>query len=116
MSKPATIELTIDDLKPDCYFQLYNRNTDLQLDISDSDTDVSAKFRALNNTTSSLFAFTVTKHVASLGIIKCVLPTGALAVDAGRYQIEITVDFDGFDQTVIDIFPVRVREEFPDVA
>ena len=116
MSKPAVIEVTVNDLKPDLYFQLYNRNTDIQLDISDSTTDVTALFRSLNNTDESEFEFTVTKHVASLGIIKLTFPADSLDIDAGRYQIEITVDFNGSTQTVIDIFPVRVREEFPAVA
>jgi len=109
------IEVVQNDLKPDIYFMITNKSDDTVVDVSASSIVVTAKFRAKGASTS-LFEATCTKVKPVLGIVSMVWPADSLDVDAGRYEIEITVT-DGTDpQTVLDIVQVRVKEEFGDVS
>lgn len=112
---PKAIEVTQNDLKPDLYFQLYNRANTEVLDISLSTTTVSAKFRVKGDD-ESLFEVALSKVLPDVGVVKMEWPADSLDVDVGRYELEVTVSFDGSPQTVVDIVSIKVREEFGAVA
>jgi len=109
------LTLTKNDTYPLIYMQLRDKFTELALDLSASTTVITAKFRALNATTT-LWEATATKVKANLGVIYIEIPASGLDQDAGRYEIEVTVTFNSEIQTSPDIIAVKLRDEFPAVA
>jgi len=104
------------DLDPPVYFVLWKKEAPtVERDVSASTTTVSALFR-LKNASTSLFAATCDKVLPSLGLCKMEWPADSLDVDAGDYEIEITIDWDGRPETVEDIIPVTVLPEFGAVS
>ena len=113
------------DLNCDYYLRLGDIESGEWLDLSDSTTTVTAKFRKVN-TTTVLQSWTLSKLFGgATGYVKFVWPAAALDVDKGTYEIEISVDFDGRIQTANKHFwvgseedwsvhkaPVKVRSEF----
>lgn len=113
------------DSRPSLYFHIYDEDNDVWVDLSGATTVVTAKFRA-SGTATVLETITCDKMFdgGASGWVKMEWPTDALDVDVGRYEIEVSVSFDGEIQTANkyyfegaeddddDILPIRVKEEF----
>ena len=88
-----------DDLPP-IYAQLVDDESGMPLDLSGATTVVSAKFRAKVGSTV-LATVTCTKPFGGAdGRVKMAWGATQLDIDAGRYEIEISVAYDGAVQTV----------------
>ena len=74
-------------------------STGLPVDITASTTTVYAKLRA-KGTTTVLQTITCTKVFPSVGWFRLDWPADTWDVDAGRYEVEVYVDFDSDIQTV----------------
>ena len=105
------------DLDPPVYFVLWKKSDPtVGQDVSASTAVVSALFR-LRNATSSLFTVAACdKVLPSQGLCKMEWPADSLDVDAGNYEIEITITWNGRPETVEDIIPVTVLAEFGAVS
>jgi hypothetical protein len=113
-----------DDL-PAIYARLKNSEDGSQVDVSAATTTVLAKFRRKGDDSATPTNLTVTKLFGGhTGLVKLTWPATALDVDQGRYEIEISVSFDGAVQTVWRYYwegaalldsktlPVRVHNDF----
>lgn len=109
------VELTQNDLDPVIYVQLWHIYDGRVYDVSPSTTTVAAKFR-LKNSDESLWEVTCGKEVPNFGIVSITTPTDGLDEDYGRYEIEVTVTENSRAQTVLHRMPVKLIEEFGDVA
>ena len=112
------------DLNCDYYLRLGDIESGEWLDLSDSTTVVTAKFRE-KGTTTVLQSWTLTKVFGgATGYVKFVWPAAALAIDVGTYEIEISVSFDSRVQTANkhfwsgssedwsrDFAPVKLKED-----
>ena len=101
---------------------------DQVINLSASTTVVSAKFRAIN-TTTTLAEITCTKLFGGTnGWVEMAWASDTLDVDAGMYEIQISIDFNGSKVTPVQYaplvdkldyccrLPIRVKEEYADVA
>jgi len=110
------------DLRPDLYFQIMDQ--DGFVDLSADSTTIAFKIRA-KGTTTVLQAITASKiSNDTTGWVKVEWPADCWDVDAGRYEGELAVDFNGEVQTVnrnymkdtpddwSKTFQIRVVEDF----
>ena len=80
------------------------------LDLSAASTTVSVRFRKAGTTTLlNTIACTKSTNGAD-GQVEFDFQGGVLNVDAGQYEGEIVVDFNGSTQTVYEMLTFRVRE------
>ena len=112
------------DLDCSYYLRLGDIETGEWLDLSDSTTTNTAKFRE-KGTTDVLQEWTLPKLFGgATGYVEFTWPTDALDEDVGTYEIEISVSFDGRVQTANkhfwvgsaedwsrDFAPVKLKEE-----
>jgi len=112
-----------DDL-PTLYLQLFSEPDQLFIDLSDADDVVTAKFRE-KGTTTVLETITCAKlYGGSTGYVSMTWPADAFDVDAGVYEIELSISFDGDVQTANNyywddspddwstVIPVKIVEDF----
>ncbi len=106
------IKLVANDDLPDLIGQLTDTVTGLPLDVSNPTTLIYAKFRA-KNTDTVLFTQACTKiGDGSSGQWRLAWPALGLAVDAGKFEMELYLDFNGKTQTVYDLIPFKIRDDF----
>jgi len=87
------------DDNPSLMFRLKDIEHDCWLDLSLSTTVITAKFRKQGSTTV-LQTITCSKLFGgATGYVQMDWPSDALDVDAGDYEIEVAVSFDGSIQT-----------------
>lgn len=88
-----------DDLPP-FYGRICNQDSDAWVDISVATTIVTAKLR-LKGTATVLQTIVCTKpNGGSDGVFLLTWPATAFDVDAGRYEVEVSVAFNGSIQTI----------------
>lgn len=104
------IRLVKGDSKPVIQLTLTDDVTGGVLDISQASTTVSVRFRKAGTTTllSTINCSKVTNGTD--GKVEFDFSGGVLNVDAGQYEGEIVVDFNGSTQTVYDLLTFRVRD------
>ena len=123
----SRIRLVQGDTRPDIVVALVNKSTWEPVDLSSPGTSIVMRFRAANSTTvlQTIAGTKLTGQVLSDGRLdtsvttagaggraKFVWPAGALDVDPGYYEGEISVNFsDGSVQTVYDLVKFYVRED-----
>lgn len=105
------IRLVQGDSKPEIILTLTDENTGLAVDLSAPSTTVAIKFKAAGSTTL-LSTISCTKVDAPAGKVSFNFSGGVLDVDAGMYEGEIEIDYDGETQTVYDVLKFRVRQQF----
>lgn len=104
------IRLVKGDSKPVIQLALIDDVTGGVLDISQASTTVAVRFRKAGSTTllSTINCSKVTDGTD--GKVEFDFSGGVLNVDAGQYEGEIVVDFNGSTQTVYDLLTFRVRD------
>jgi len=107
-----TIRLVSGDGRPTITLTLTDETTGDPIDVSAGTTTVNVKFRAAGTTTLlDTIACNITDGVN--GIVTFDFSGGTLAgLDAGLYEAEIEIDFNGDTQTLYDVLKFRVRDEF----
>ena len=110
MSTP--IKLVAGDSKPNITVTLTDASTAAAVDLSDANTTVRVYFRAAG-TTTTLSTITCSKQDAENGVVEFDFSGGVLDdLDAGMYEGEIEIDFNGDTHTVFDVIKFRLRDEF----
>lgn len=106
------IKLVQGDNLPEITLTLTDVNTGNAIDLSASTTSVNVYFRALGSTTvlSTLSCSKV--NGGSDGVVKFYFPGSTLNVDAGPYEGEVEINFNGQKQTVYQLLKFKVREDF----
>ena len=108
------IRISRNDDLPNFIIQISNKDTGEVVDLSPSSTVITFKFR-MQGADETIFEATATKVNAALGTVQVAFPANSLdGLTAGRYEGEVTVTFDGSDQTVQDIVKFRLKEDFVD--
>jgi hypothetical protein len=106
------IRLVKGDEKPLIVLTLTDDITGTPIDLSLSTTEVSVKFRKAG-TTTLLSTISCTKlSGGTTGQVQFGFTGGVLDVDAGAYEGEVTVDYDGSVQTVYETLRFTVRANF----
>jgi hypothetical protein len=106
------IRLVQGDDKPDVTLQLQDERTETAVDLSAATTSVSVKFRQVG-TTTVLGTISCTKIDAVNGIVQFDFSSGVLDdIDAGMYEGEVIISFNGLIHTAYDPVRFRVREDF----
>jgi hypothetical protein len=106
------IRLVKGDEKPLIVLTLTDDITGTPIDLSLSTTEVSVKFRKAG-TTTLLSTISCTKlSGGTTGQVQFGFTGGVLDVDAGSYEGEVTVDYDGNVQTVYETLRFTVRANF----
>ena len=106
------IRLVKRNSKPDIIVTLTDDNTGSAIDLSAGTTSVTVKFRK-QNTTTVLSTINTSKVGGGItGQIQFDFAGGVLNVDAGMYEGEVNIDFNGSIQTVYDLIKFRVRDNF----
>ena len=112
-----------DDL-PTIYFTIYDEDNACLVDLSAVTTIATAKFRAKGTSTVLQTVVCTRLWGGATGMCSMEWPATALDVDYGRYEIEVSVDFNDAIQTANtyhwlndehdtdDTLPVRVKEDF----
>jgi|TARA_A100001388_G_scaffold95474_1_gene69352 5,10-methenyltetrahydromethanopterin hydrogenase len=106
------IRLVKGNSKPDIILTLTDDGTGGAIDLSAPTTTVTVKFRKQNTTTvlSTINANKVSG--GATGQVQFDFAGGVLNVDAGMYEGEVNIDFNGSLQTVYDLIKFRVRDNF----
>lgn len=112
------------DDRPTLRFRIKDQDAGEYVDLSASTTTITAKFRE-KGTTTVLQTITCTKLFGGKhGHVEMVWPATALDDDAGKYEIEVAVSFNGEIQTCNKYywsgescdysatFPVKLKEDF----
>lgn len=82
------------------------------VNLSRSDVSVSVRFRAPGSD-AVLFTRPTTKVDGGVdGIVRLSLPSEVDGAQAGLFDVEAEIDFDGQTQTIYEKFTVSVRERF----
>lgn len=122
------IKLVQGDTRPSIIVDMLDRSTWAPIDVSAAGTVVTMKFKAVGSDTI-LQTITATKLTGQLlpdgttdpsvspagagGRVSFAWPTGALDVDQGNYEGEISIAFaDGTLQTIYDTLSFYVRADF----
>ena len=105
------IKLVSGDTGPTITLTLTDEVTGDVIDVSAVTTTVYLKFRA-SGTTTLLDTITCAKVDGAAGIVSFDFTGGVLDVDAGLYEGEIEIDFNGATQTLWEPMKFRVRDEF----
>lgn len=106
------IRLVKGDEKPLIVLTLTDDITGTPIDLSLSTTEVSVKFRKAG-TTTLLSTISCTKlSGGTTGQVQFGFTGGVLDVDAGSYEGEVTVNYDGNVQTVYETLRFTVRANF----
>tara|TARA_A100001035_G_scaffold278755_1_gene278366 strand:+ start:1610 stop:1942 length:333 start_codon:yes stop_codon:yes gene_type:complete len=106
------IRLVKGNSKPDIIVTLTDDNTGSAIDLSAGTTSVTVKFRKQNTTTVLSTINTSKVGGGTTGQIQFDFSGGVLNVDAGMYEGEVNIDFNGSIQTVYDLIKFRVRDNF----
>jgi hypothetical protein len=106
------IRLVKGNSKPDIIVTLTDDNTGSAIDLSAGTTNVTIKFRKQNTTTVLSTINTSKVGGGTTGQIQFDFAGGVLNVDAGMYEGEVNIDFNGSIQTVYDLIKFRVRDNF----
>ena len=104
------IRLVKGNSKPDIIVTLTDDNTGSAIDLSAGTTSVTIKFRKQNTTTVLSTINTSKVGGGTTGQIQFDFAGGVLNVDAGMYEGEVNIDFNGSIQTVYDLIKFRVRD------
>jgi len=105
------IKLVKDDNLPEITLTLTDRVTGDPIDLSAASTTVTVDFRALGGTTVTVLNCLKVTNGAD-GKVKFFFPGNTLAVEAGPYEGEININFNGLKQSVYDVLKFKVREDF----
>lgn len=106
------IKLVKGDERPTVVLTLTDDVANGALDLSLATTVVTVKFRATGSTTLLSTISTTKLGGGTGGIVQFDFSGGVLDVDAGSYEGEIVITYDGVVQTVYDILRFRVRANF----
>ena len=107
----SVIKLVQGDNLPEITLTLTDKQTTNPIDLSASTTTVQVKLRALASTTV-LSTLPCSKVDAVNGVVKFYFPSTTLLVDAGEYEGEIEMSFNGQILTVFDLLQFTVRAQF----
>ncbi len=103
------IRVIVGDELPLIQLALTNEDTGAVIDLSAGTTSVSVKFY-LAATTTVLSTISCSKVTdGSDGLVNFNFAGGVLDVDAGAYEGEIEIDFNGSVHTVYEVLRFRVR-------
>jgi hypothetical protein len=106
------IRLVKGDEKPLIVLTLTDDITGTAIDLSSASTSVSVRFRKAG-TTTLLSTVTCTKlSSGTTGQVQFGFSGGVLDVDAGAYEGEVVVNYDGAVQTVYETLRFTVRANF----
>jgi hypothetical protein len=109
---PDVIRLVKGDEKPLIVLTLTDDITGTPIDLSQATTTISVKFRKAG-TTTLLSTISCTKlSGGTTGQVQFGFTGGVLDVDAGSYEGEVTVNYDGNVQTVYETLRFTVRANF----
>lgn len=107
-----TVRLVSGDGKPSITVTITDEVTGDPIDVSAVTTTVYLKFRQ-SGTTDLLDTITCTVLDGVNGVVSFDFSTGTLTgLDAGLYEGELEIDFNGVTQTLYDLIKFRVRDEF----
>jgi hypothetical protein len=109
------VKLVSGDTRPVLVFQVRDRKTGNIVDLTDSSISVFMKFRERGSATT-LQDIACEKTDPESGLCKMQWPKGSLDVEAGRYDGEVYVNFDGEIQSDYEIIKFKLREGFADVT
>ena len=106
------IRLVEGDEKPLIVLTLTDDITGTPIDLSQATTTISVKFRKAGTTT--LFSTISCSKLSggTTGQVQFGFSGGVLDVDAGAYEGEVVVDYDGTVQTVYETLRFTVRANF----
>lgn len=105
------VRLVQGDRRPIITVQLTDKSTGAAIDIAANSTTVYLKFRR-QYATSLLQTITGDKIPGFPGLVSFTFPAAALDVDAGTYEGEVSIDFNGAGQTCLDKITFPLREDF----
>jgi len=106
------IRLVKGDERPFIVLTLTDDVTGGAVDLSSLSTSVSVKFRKAATTTVLSTIACVKIGSGTTGQVQFSFVGGVLDVDAGMYEGEVVIDFNGETQTVYDTLRFTVRENF----
>ena len=106
------IKLVQNDNLPEITLTLTDANSGSAIDVSDPTTSVKVRFRAVGSTTLIATLDCVNVNSGTDGKVKFWFPNNTLDVEAGAYEGEIEINFNGNKQTVYDILKFKLREDF----
>ena len=104
------IKLVKGDELPQITLTLTDDVTASAVDLSVGTTSVSVKFKKKGTTTTLSTISTIKTTDGSDGKVHFDFSGGVLDVDAGEYEGEVVIDYDGSVQTVYDVLTFRVRD------
>lgn len=107
----STIKIVQSDTLPEVTLTLTDKQTGEPIDLSASTTSVLVKFRR-SGTTTPVTELYCSKVDAANGVVRFGFPAPALDVDAGNYQGEIVINFNGQILTVFDLLQFSLRADF----
>ena len=107
------IKLVQGDDLPRLFVQVLDEITSETLDLSDARTVATQKFRAKGDPTTLFTATMAKRNAGTLGELIWDWPADALDdLEVGRYEGEISIDFNGERQTIVEKIPFKVVEKF----
>jgi len=104
------IKLVKGDELPQITLTLTDDVTASAVDLSVDTTSVSVKFKKKGTTTTLSTISTTKTNTGSDGKVHFDFSGGVLDVDAGEYEGEVVIDYNGSVQTVYDVLTFRVRD------
>ena len=104
------IKLVKGDELPQITLTLTDDVTASVVDLSVSTTNVSVKFKKKGTNTTLSTISTAKTTDGSDGKVHFDFSGGVLDVDAGEYEGEVVISYDGSIQTVYDVLTFRVRD------
>lgn len=111
------IKLVRNDDLPRLFVQIIDDETGEPIDLSDARNVVTQKFRAKGDTETLFSATMVKRNDGTLGEVIWDWPaTGLTDLTPGRYEGEVSIDFNGERQTVVERIPFKVIEDFEEVV
>lgn len=106
------IKLVQSDNLPEITLTLTDNNTGNPIDLSVATTTVNVYFRAVGESTVLATLPCSKVNGGADGKVKFYFVGSTLNVEAGAYEGEIEISFNGQKQTVYDLLKFKVREDF----
>lgn len=108
----ATINLVRNDNLPEVTLTLTDNATKLPIDLSASTTTVVVRLRAVGGVTVLATLNCTKPNGGADGKVSFFFPGTTLDLEAGVYEGEIEISFNGLKQTIFDLLRFRLRDDF----
>lgn len=106
------LRLVSGDNLPNVQATLTNQSTGKAIDISDPNTVVVVRMRALGTTLILATLQGTVVNTGTDGIFSFGFPGNSLVVPPGQYEFEVSVSFNGNLETVFDTIKAQIRTSF----